>query len=277
MKKNKNLDKKVIQEFGDEWKKFDYENLNQDAILNNFNQYFHIFPWDIIGSSHEGFDMGCGSGRWAQFVAKKVGKLNCIDPSDAIEVAKEKMKNYENVQFWHETTEGCSINSGSQDFGYCLGVLHHIPNTLDALKDCARLLKSGSPFLLYLYYNLDNKPWWYKFLWKISDIFRIIISRMPRILKRPLCDFIALSIYLPLVSVSKIFKFLNFDISNFPLSDYHTKPFYQYRNDALDRFGTRLEQRFSKKEIKEMLTSAGFERISFSESAPFWCSISYKS
>ena len=43
-------------------------------------------------------------------------------------------------------------------------------------------------------------------------------------------------------------------------------------NDALDRFGTSLEQRFSKAEITEMLDSAGFNisTLKFSEIEPFW-------
>ena len=48
------------------------------------------------------------------------------------------------------------------------------------------------------------------------------------------------------------------------------------RTDSLDRFGTRLEQRFTKKEIEEMLKDSGFEKISFSEKAPFWVSLAYK-
>lgn len=43
------------------------------------------------------------------------------------------------------------------------------------------------------------------------------------------------------------------------------------RTDALDRFGTRLEQRFSAREIKEMMTDADLEDIRFSDMAPFWC------
>ena len=41
--------------------------------------------------------MGCGSGRWASLVAPRVGHLNCIDPSSAIDVAKRivKDKQYE--------------------------------------------------------------------------------------------------------------------------------------------------------------------------------------
>ena len=38
-----------------------------------------------------GFDMGCGTGRWAQFVASKVKTLNCVEPSDAIYAAKKNI------------------------------------------------------------------------------------------------------------------------------------------------------------------------------------------
>jgi hypothetical protein len=43
-------------------------------------------------------------------------------------------------------------------------------------------------------------------------------------------------------------------------------------NDALDRFGTRLEQRFNKGEIREMLDAGGFDTrtLQFSEAEPFW-------
>ena len=55
-----------------------------------------------------------------------------------------------------------------------------------------------------------------------------------------------------------------------PLSYYIGKSINVIRNDALDRFGTPLEQRFSKKEIEEMLINAGLEDIVFSERAPYW-------
>ena len=47
--------------------------------------------------------------------------------------------------------------------------------------------------------------------------------------------------------------------------------------DALDRFGTRLEKRFSKEQIISMLDIVGFENISFSEAEPYWVCLSYKS
>ena len=69
---------------------------------------------------------------------------------------------------------------------------------------------------------------------------------------------------------------IGINVSNFPLTWYRNEPFYIMRTDALDRFGTRLEQRFTRNQISKMLTTAGFEKIKFSEREPFWTVISYK-
>ena len=271
-----NQDKRVIQDFGDEWKRFDHSSINPEDLKKIFDQYFNIFPWSALPNDAEGFDMGCGSGRWAKFVAPKVGKLNCIEPSDAIEVAKKELINYENIDFYKETTETCSLKPDSQDFGYSLGVLHHIPNTQMALNDCVRLLKSGAPILLYLYYDFENKPQWFKAIWKLSDYFRKLISTSPKAVKYLTSTIIAASVYLPLSKLSYVLEKLGFNVENVPLSDYRDKKYYQLKNDALDRFGTRLEQRFSKMKIEEMLIKAGCENIEFSSSTPFWCTIGFK-
>ena len=156
-------------------------------------------PQDAVG-----FDMGCGSGRWAKFVAPKVHKLNCVEPSNAINIAKNNLRTHENVNFFNETTEDCSLSPGSQDFGYCLGVLHHIPNTQDALNDCTKLLKPGAPILLYLYYNFENKPLWFKFIWKVSNNIRRFVSASPKPIKHFICSLIAIAVYFP-VKPSSIF------------------------------------------------------------------------
>jgi hypothetical protein len=48
------------------------------------------------------------------------------------------------------------------------------------------------------------------------------------------------------------------------------------RTDALDRFGTRLEKRFTRDEITAMLTRAGFTDIQFSEGMPRWVAVARK-
>jgi hypothetical protein len=62
-------------------------------------------------------------------------------------------------------------------------------------------------------------------------------------------------------------------VAQLPLSQYSDKSFYVMRNDALDRLGTPLEQRFTRTQITEMLLRAGFDTstLIFSDSEPFWC------
>jgi ubiquinone/menaquinone biosynthesis C-methylase UbiE len=44
----------------------------------------------------------------------------------------------------------------------------------------------------------------------------------------------------------------------------------------LDRFGTKLEKRYTKQEIKKMLKNAGFKNIRFSNNTPYWVAIAWK-
>jgi hypothetical protein len=48
------------------------------------------------------------------------------------------------------------------------------------------------------------------------------------------------------------------------------------RTDARDRFGTPLEQRFTRQEITAMMSAAGLDKVRFSELAPYWCAVGIK-
>ena len=270
-----NINQEVINDFGDEWDR--YKQNNSADLEESFKQYFHIFPSEYLNKEKIGFDAGCGSGRWAKYIAPKVKKLYCIEPSQkAIKVAKNNLKLINNCIF-----ECCSINSSkieneTMDYGYCLGVQHHIPDTKKALMSCTAKLKKGSPLLLYLYYNFDNKPYWFKQIWRITDFFRRAISRYPFKLKNFLSKLIAIFIYFPLAKLSQLMEFFGVDVINMPLSDYRNKSFYFMSTDALDRFGTKLEKRFSKLEIILLMKKCGLHAIEFSKSTPFYVAIGYK-
>ncbi len=272
----KNIDKKTVFDFGSEWNKFDQNNINKEELRLMFNSYFSIFPWNKINNSHVGFDLGCGSGRWAKIISNKVKTLYCIEPSSAIDIAKDNLKENKNCIFLRESDSNMSIKDNSMDFGYSLGVLHHIPDINVALKNAVLKLKKNAPLLVYIYYAFDNRSRLYKFTWKISNFIRKIISKLPFKIKSFICDLIAFFIYLPLAKIALIFERFGLKIDNFLLSYYRDKSFYTMRTDALDRFGTKLENRFTKKEIKTLLHNAGLDNIEFSEDAPYWCAIGFK-
>ena len=163
------------------------------------------------------------------------------------------------------------------DFGYSLGVLHHVPDTQAGIEACAHKLKPGAPFLVYLYYNFDNRPWWFRAIWRLSDILRTMVSHFPHRLRYFSSQVLALLVYVPLARFSWAMEKTGVNVGNYPLSAYRNLSFYTMRTDALDRFGTRLEQRFSRVQIRAMMEKAGLERVEFSENEPFWCAVGYRS
>jgi SAM-dependent methyltransferase len=272
----KNIDDATVSGFGDEWSRFDQTGMSEEERRRIFENYFSIFPWVELPQHSVGFDLGCGSGRWASIVAPRVGLLHCIDPSDAIDVAKRNLTAHTNCEFHRASVDSIPLADASMDFGYSLGVLHHIPDTLDAMSACVNKLKRGAPFLLYLYYALDNKPTWFRILWRISEQLRLFVSRLSFGPRYWVSQIIASLVYWPLARFAKLASSLGFDVSNYPLSIYRDRSFYVMRTDALDRFGTRLEQRFTRPQIQSMMMSAGLERISFREDTPYWCAIGYR-
>lgn len=272
----KNIDTATVEGFGDEWERFDQSKLPQAEHIKLFNDYFAVFPWEKLSGDAVGFDLGCGSGRWAKLAANKVGHLHCIDPSSAIEVAKRNLVGINNCSFHKAGVDDIPLADNSMNFGYSLGVLHHIPDTQAAMRACVRKLKTGAPFLIYIYYAFDNRPLWFRTIWKCSEILRFSISRLPHKMRYFVSQLIAALIYFPLARTAFILEKLGVNVGSIPLSAYRTSSFYTMRTDALDRFGTRLEQRFTREQIKSMMEKAGLENISFSDKVPFWCAVGYK-
>ena len=221
--------------------------------------------------------MGCGSGRWARLAAQRVGTLHCIDPAEAaLAVAREKLKAQTNAVFHHAGVGAIPLADGSMDFGYSLGVLHHVPDTAAGIRSCVAKLKPGAPMLLYLYYALDGKPWWFRAIWGASDLVRRMVSAAPRPIKFAACQVIAATVYWPLARLAGLLEKAGVKVDNLPLSDYRTLSFYSMRTDALDRFGTRLEQRFTRVQIETMMRAAGLGDIRFLEGPPYWCAVGRK-
>ena len=130
--------------------------------------------------------------------------------------------------------------------------------------------------MIYIYYAFDNRPIWFNFLWIISNYIRLVICKLPKFLKLLICDIIAILIYYPFAKISLISEKIGLNSKNFPLHFYRNLSFYVMRTDSRDRFGSPMEKRYSKNEIRQMMTSAGLEKIKFKNSVPFWTVVGFK-
>jgi hypothetical protein len=118
---------------------------------------------------------------------------------------------------------------------------------------------------------MENRPRWYRLLWQATDLLRAVVCRMPSIARNLICDGIAAGIYMPLARTASLLNRIGLEPQHWPLCQYAAMPFYMMRNDALDRFGTPLERRFTRRQIEGMLAAAEFQQVCFSESPPYWC------
>ena len=157
-----------------------------------------------------------------------------------------------------------------------MGVLHHVPDTVIATRTCAMKLKPGAPFLVYLYYDLEGENLFRRQLLGVITGMRYVIARLPRLVRTAVADVIAAVAYLPLARSAKFIERLGGDPSWLPLFQYRNRSFYVMRNDSLDRFGTRLEKRFSRQEVRQLLEDAGLERVTFAPGPPWWVATAWK-
>ena len=272
-----NIDITTVKSFGEEWNafhKFDEKELNRIG-----DEYFDIVKPEMYGTDKIAADFGCGTGRWTKYFAHRVGSIAAIDPSEAIFTAAKVLEKTKNVQFYKASIDNLPFPDDYFDFGFSLGVLHHIPDTSKAMNACVKKIRRGGYFLVYLYYNFDNRGRFFKLIYKMSNVIRLVVSKLPGKLKRFICNILAVVLYMPFVWLCRFSRVVGVPErlrQKIPLQIYEKASFYIIRNDALDRFGTPLEQRFTKKEIQTMMEEAGLSDIFFSPHAPFWHAVGKK-
>lgn len=267
-----NIDPAVVASFGAEWQAF--HQFDAAELQKIGDDYFDILPPGLLPPDCTVLDVGCGTGRWSKYLLehRQVGHIDAIDPSEAIGVAARFLGDYPQVRFSQCNADGLPFADDVFDLVMSVGVLHHVPDTEQAIRACAHKVKPGGYLYLYLYYNLDNRGPVFRMLFHGGNLLRYVISKLPAVPKKVVCELLAVLIYLPFILLGRALRGLGLTrlAGALPLAYYQDTSFYIARNDALDRFGTRLERRFSRKDIQAMLENAGLQNIHFSEKAPFW-------
>jgi len=268
---NENIDLDTVDSFGEEWQAFHH--FNEEEIMKLGDEYFDIVTSEMVNQNTTLLEVGCGSGRFLKYLCTRAGLLVGVDPSQAIFAADDLLGKNEKIMLAKASANDLPFDNESFDFVCSIGVLHHIPDTFKALQACVNKVKKGGYFYTYLYYNLDNRGFLFRSIYKLSNGIRLGICKLPARPKRLVCDVLAVGVYMPFVLTNRLLRFAGVPAKyrkKIPLFGYENRSFYVIRNDSLDRFGTPLEQRFTKVQIQEMLEKAGLTEIVFSNNIPFW-------
>jgi SAM-dependent methyltransferase len=249
--------------FGEEWKTY-------NAILpehrKEFTEYFDIVDLNTLKSARV-CDLGCGMGRWSYFLKDACRELILVDFSEAIFMARKNLADSSNALFFMCDLKRLPFRENFADFLFCLGVLHHLPTPC---LDEVRRLKSAAPrLLIFLYYALDNRPWYFRALLQGVTALRLTVSRVRSNLFRKFFSWAGTwLIYMPLVSLGRVCELVG--AGHFiPLYEYyHDKSVKRIEQDVYDRFFTRIEQRVSRQEILGLQDS--YRRVIVSDHFPYW-------
>ena len=271
------IDPATVDGFGREWARFDHSGMEDARLEAMFERYVAVFPWCELPDGAVGVDVGCGSGRWAARLAARGVRVVGLDPSvRAVSVARRMLAGAPGRAVLTATAGALPFRDASFDFGCALGVLHHTHDPGAALRDCVRTLRPGAPFLVYVYYALDGRPAWFRVVWRATDVARRGLSRLPFRPRYWATQVIALTVYWPLARAARLAERWGASLRTLelmPLGIYREASLYTMRNDALDRFGTRLEHRFTRAEVVELMTRSGLDHVEVSDTAPFWCAV----
>jgi len=260
----------VVAGFDFEWKTFSH--VGSPELGEVFGLYFDQVHPAMFDDHRIVLDGGCGAGRWAYEVARRGPRVVAVDLGMSIEVARRNTASTSRVALVQADLREMPFAPAAFDWAYSLGVLHHLNEPNRALSRLVEATAPGGIVLLYLYYALDNRGFAYRLLFRGVDLTRRLSSRTPRSVTLVLATAIATIVYWPLARASALAaRFGLVGLADaLPLSFYRERSFRTMRNDSLDRFGTRLERRFSRRQMIQLMEAAGLADVRISPNVPYW-------
>src|SRR5262249_45959001 len=153
-----------------------------------------------------------------------------------------------NCLFFMADIKDLPFANDSFDFLFSLGVLHHLPSP--CLDEVRGLKKLAPKLLIFLYYGLDNRPFYFRWILSLVTAARLVLSKIRNTFFRKTFSWlVTLFVYKPLVLLGMLLKPFKLS-SHVPLYDfYHDKGLARIEQDVYDRFFTRIEQRVTRQEI----------------------------
>jgi len=245
-----------------------------DDAWQLFTEHFSIFPWSELTADTRGLDFGAGAGRWASLVGQRVAHLAVVEPDpQRADLARAHLGAHPACVTQPDLA---GIEDASLDFAYALSAVQAAEDPAAVLAAIARKLKPGAPLLTYLCYALDNRPTWYRAVWRASDLLREGIARQPAPARALFATALAAGAYWPVAKATGRLERLGVGVDGLPLATYRNASFATMREGALERFAARVQARFTAAEVRGLLREAGFERVRLSGGPPYWTALAYR-
>lgn len=244
---------KTLHSFSYQWTTFID---NFDYFKSIFLSFVHSFlaPKDFDGKLV--LEVGCGSGRPASVAASFGAEVIAMDLSEAVQTAQSISKHYPLLHVVQADANALPFKPYF-DFVYSVGVIQHLPDPTAALRSISKVIPNGHPLIIWVY---GIREWWYlpvdilrkvtvKFPFRLLHIFSLFLAILSEIF--------ILTPYRIILNISILKKFAE----RIPGRIYAKFPFRENIVGWFDRLSAPVTHYFSKKDVEDMLRSAGFQHI----------------
>jgi SAM-dependent methyltransferase len=164
---------RTVEAFGWEWQTFN--RLPADAE-QQFLDWIHPLGREFFVQKVV-LDAGCGMGRFAvASAAFGAREVLAVDLSDAVEAAAENARAWPNVHVVQADIYHLPLRPGCVDFGFCIGVLHHLPEPERGFRCLVHQVNPGGAVFAWVY-GRENNGWLVRV---VNPIRERVGSRLPR-------------------------------------------------------------------------------------------------
>jgi SAM-dependent methyltransferase len=206
-----------------------------------------------------GLDAGCGSGRFARFLAPRLRALVALDGSVAAEAAARNLAEFTNVLVVRSDLRTAPFAPGSFDFISCIGVIHHLERPEEAFRSLVPLLAPGGRILLFVY-SRPRPGTMRAFVVRSTATLRRFTVHVPRRMLRGLSALVAGIGYSGIVLPGKLGERFRLPrLSGLPLAFYRHMPFRSLWLSTFDALSAPLERRYTWPEIRPWFLDGGLD------------------
>ena len=230
-----------------------------DASLPEWEQQFNelaspLAPPDFLGKLV--LDAGCGFGRHLFFAARYGAEVIGLDSSeDGVESAKRNTNTLNRVHIVQGDLHQPPFREGCFDLTYAYGVLHHVPDPLDAFKVLGTTLKAGGRISLFVYgprqgmtLAINNA---------IRGITKDLSAENLETFSRSIARSLRLFSHTPYRLLQHI-PIAKDAVSHLPVHDHHQWPFDVVVADIYDRLRVPVTHWFTGEELEGLLADDGY-------------------
>lgn len=244
--------------FGFEWRRFGEQ-------LAAYEDSFRWYLEPLGEATLEGIvvlDAGCGMGRFTHHFLRLGARVLALDASPAIEVAAANNPGADAL-FVQADLLHPPVAEGTIDLVCCLGVLHHVEDTLAGLGRIVTAARPGGWVLAYLYHDPGEIAPWQGRLLSLVTAARRITTRLPFTVLRPLTWLLAVALWAGYVLPLRLLagRGPESPARRLPLGWYVDYPFRMLWNDQFDRFSAPLEKRYRRAEVEALMRGAGLTDV----------------